>query len=219
MKHILFPCLIALVATFAQAQNDQYLGAMQSAISQLDTVRSAAQLQESANTFARIAAAKPDEWLPAYYAALANVRAGMTLMDAATVKAVKMLDAAQEYLDKAAALAPAESEVAVLQAFILMGRVTENPMVKGQELSPKVFAELGKASTLNPENPRAYLLRGMYTLNMPEFYGGGKANAKPFFEKAATLFAQENKAERGLLPHWGHATNARYMAQMSAAGK
>jgi hypothetical protein len=64
---------------------------------------------------------------------------------------------------------------------------------------------------LNPQNPRAPFLQGMYTLNMPEFYGGGAARAKPLFEKAATLF--EQPVSDALLPNWGKETNAYFLGE------
>ncbi|MBL7775287.1 MAG: hypothetical protein JNK89_04750, partial [Saprospiraceae bacterium] len=97
------------------------------------------------------------------------------------------------------------------------GRLMENPMALGAQITPRVFALLEKAAALDPANPRAPFLRGTYVLNMPEFYGGGAANAKPYFEKAAALFEQEK--DRGLLPHWGKRVNARYLEQVVQSGK
>lgn len=211
MKNIIFLFALILFQISGFAQNAKYTAAMTKAILQLDSAKTSAQHLEAANGFARIASAESKEWLPAYYAALSQVSAAFGLLKDNPAKALEVIDAAQFSLDKAMAIAPKESELAVLQAYILIARVSENPMVKGQELSPQVFAALGKAAALNPENPRAPFLQGMYTLNMPEFYGGGAARAKPFFEKAAALYEQAQPGE--LMPRWGKETNAQFLTK------
>ena len=208
---LLFSFLFIGISLFAQ--NAKYDAAMTKAITRLDSAQTSAQHLESANDFARIASAEPKEWLPNYYAALGHLSAAFILLKENPSKAIETIDVAQTSLDKAKTLAPGESEIAVLQAYILIARVSENPMVKGQELSPKVFAELGKAAGMNPNNPRAPFLQGMYTMNMPEFYGGGATNAKPFFEKAAALFEREKP--EAIMPHWGKDTNAYFLEQIA----
>ncbi len=211
MKH-LFVFLLSLSTTLAFAQNDQYNAAMADAVARFDSAAGPADFQALANTFARIAAAEPGEWLPQYYAAFSNLMVAFPLFQQDPAKALLTVDLAQACLDKAKALAPGESEIGVLQAYILIGRLMENPMAKGAEISPQVFAALERAAAQAPGNPRAPFLRGTYVLNMPEFYGGGAANAKPWFEKAAQLF--EKESGRGLLPHWGQNANAQYLDQV-----
>lgn len=217
MKKVALLLALTLTTALLNAQNARYTEAMTKALTQLDSARSAADFQAVANTFARIAGAEPREWLPLYYTSFSNLIAGFILFQSDAPKALLALDLAQSNLDKAILLAPQESELAVLQAYVLIGRLMENPMAKGAEITPKVFAELGKAAALNPDNPRAPFLQGTYTLNMPEFYGGGAANAKPHFEKAAALF--EKETDRGLLPHWGKEDNTKYLQQVSQPGK
>ena len=213
MKNALLLFSFLFVGSALSAQNAKYSAAMSKAITRLDSAKTSTQHLETANDFARIASAEPKEWLPNYYAALSHLSAAFSLLRENPAKALETIDVAQASLDKAKTLAPGESEVAVLQAYILIARVSENPMVKGQELSPRVFAELGKAAGMNPGNPRAPFLQGMYTMNMPEFYGGGATNAKPFFEKAAVLFEQATPGE--LMPHWGKDTNTYFLEQIA----
>ncbi|MCC6282492.1 MAG: hypothetical protein IT262_17945 [Saprospiraceae bacterium] len=213
MKNSLLLFSFLFIGASLFAQNAKYNAAMTNAITRLDSAQTSAQYLESANDFARIASAEPKEWLPNYYAALSHLSAAFILLKENPAKALETVDVAQANLDKAKAMVPGESEIAALQAYILIARVSENPMVKGQELSPKVFAELGKAAGLNPKNPRAPFLQGMYTMNMPEFYGGGATNAKPFFEKAAALFEQATPGD--LMPRWGKETNAYFLEQVT----
>ncbi|MBK8968513.1 MAG: hypothetical protein IPM36_17975 [Lewinellaceae bacterium] len=214
MKTFVLFCMLALTAGFLTAQSAQYTTAMTAAVAQLDSAQTADDYQASANTFARIAAAEPAEWLPHYYAAFSNLMVGFSRYEKDLNKAIYAFDQSEALLEKANALAPQESELAVLKAYLLIGRLMENPMALGGQITPQVFAALEKAAALNPTNPRAPFLRGTYVLNMPEFYGGGANNAKPYFEKAAALFEQETG--RGLLPHWGKRVNAEYLEKLAA---
>lgn len=214
MKTSVLFCMLALTTGFLTAQIPQYTTAMTTAVAQLDSAKSADDYQATANTFARIAAAEPTEWLPHYYAAFSNLMVGFSRYEKDLNKAIFAFDQSEALLEKANALAPQESELAVLKAYLLIGRLMENPMALGAQITPQVFAALEKAAALNPANPRASFLRGTYVLNMPEFYGGGAKNAKPYFEKAAVLFEQET--DRGLLPHWGQRANVQYLEKVAA---
>ncbi|TNE61385.1 MAG: hypothetical protein EP344_06095 [Bacteroidetes bacterium] len=216
MKNIFLSVVLALIANTLTSQETSYQAAMTQAVAALDSTSGIDAFQASANAFSRIAAARPTEWLPYYYAAFSNLQAAFPLFQRDAAKATLILDLAQASLDKAKTLAPEESELSVLQAYLYIGRLMEDPMSKGAQITPMVFGELGKAAAQNPQNPRAPFLKGTYVLNMPEFYGGGVENARPYFEKAATLF--EAEANRGLLPHWGRKANTGYLKQISEEG-
>lgn len=217
MKNFILFISLTLTTPLLTAQSAQYTSAMTKAVAAIDSADTPAEYQATANTFSRIAQVEPKEWLPLYYAAFSHLNHAFPMFKEDAARALQTLDLAQAALDKARALAPGESDLAVLQAYVYIGRLMENPMVKGAEMTPKVFGELEKAAAQNPENPRAPFLRGTYVLNMPEFYGGGAVNAKPYFEKAAVLF--EKETDRGLLPHWGKKANEYYLEQLGQPGK
>ncbi len=217
MKHLLVMLLLTLFGAALFAQNDAYTDAMTQSVAQIDTAKTSSDFQNCANVFARIAATEPGQWLPAYYAAYGNLMVGFLTNEKDLNAAIASFDLAEAQLEKIRSLQPNSSELAVLEAYLLIGRLMENPMALGAQITPRVFALLEKAAALDPANPRAPFLRGTYVLNMPEFYGGGAANAKPYFEKAAALFEQEK--DRGLLPHWGKRVNARYLEQVVQSGK
>jgi hypothetical protein len=207
-KHIISLAIIVLSALNLFGQNDKFNTALKAAVANFDTAKSPDQFIAVGNTFARIAAAEPKEWLPDYYAAYANLIAGFMTTGADMDKGQKYIDNAQTFITSAQKKAtnPTQlSEIGVVQAYIYIGKVTEDPMKKGGELSPKIFAELGKASAMNPTNPRAPFVQGMFTLNMPEFYGGGVKNAMPLFEKAKALF--DAQTTDGINPSWGKDQN------------
>ncbi len=208
-KQILNLAIIVLSALNLYGQNDKLQTALKTAVETLNKAQSADEFVAAANTFTRMAAAEPTAWLPNYYAAFANLNAGFITSKTDMDKAQAYMDNAQTLLNSASKVAaqPADlSEIGALQAYILIGKVIADPMTKGAELSPRIFQELGKAGGMNPNNPRVPFLQGMYTMNMPEFYGGGAKNAKPYLEKAKTLF--EAAVSDGIQPAWGMETNA-----------
>jgi len=208
MKNVFFLFVLLFVTGALSAQSEKYSTSMKTAVDSLQTAQTPEDFIDVANTFGRIASAEPGAWLPGYYASYANLIAGFIASRTDMAKGQTYIDHAQTLLQNAApkAILPADlSEIATLQAYIYIGKVTEDPMTKGQELSPMVFQELGKAAAMNPNNPRAPFLQGMYTLNMPEFYGGGAKNAKPFLEKAQGLFEADNR--NGIRPNWGKKKN------------
>jgi D-lyxose ketol-isomerase len=46
-----------------------------------------------------------------------------------------------------------------------------------------------------------YYLQGLTLFNTPEQFGGGKAKAKPVFEKAVALY--KTAQVKPMYPHWG----------------
>ena len=83
-------------------------------------------------------------------------------------------------------MAPDESEVYALEAFLYQLRITD--ITKGMKYSSLKNEALAVAEKLNPENPRVYYLRGTNTYHTPKMFGGGAEKAKPQFEKAAEKF-------------------------------
>ena len=70
---------------------------------------------------------------------------------------------------------------------------------------------LQQASQLNPNNPRVYYLQGMSLFGTPEQFGGGKAAAKPLFEKAVAMGKAEQ--QKPLHPHWSLEQSEQMLAQ------
>lgn len=209
--------LILLIAAFAvtitspvRAQSEQYKQAMRAAIGTLKAqsqTTSAAEFQTAANQFERIASAEPTEWLPRYYAGLLYVYAGFTGKNEAEKD--KFLDQADANLKAAETLpgiAPADrpdkDELAVLKAYIAQARMTVDPMNRWQQYGPLVQAGIEKAKSLNPGNPRPYVLEGTGLMFTPEQFGGGPGTACPVLKQAMEKLATFKPAS-DLHPAWG----------------
>ena len=198
---VLFTFLMLITIT-AQAQNEKFQMAMGKALGEMASNKGVEGLKTSANTFARIASVETTEWLPQYYAALCHLYAGYSTMENNMGEAQNLARTALSEIQAAQKIAPTESELVALEAFAYQLQLLEDPMSKGAEMSGKIFATLGKAEALNPTNPRTYYLRGNFTLNMPEFFGGGAAKAAPDLQKAMAAYAAFKLASP-LHPNWG----------------
>lgn len=210
MKKLLavFTFSLFVIAVQAQAPNEKYVKAMEKALAGMDTLRTAEQWLAASNNFERIAQKETKEWLPSYYVALCQTMAFNLSQD----KAMYELFAkrAQEFVDKADALNPDNSEIYVLKNMVSGLFIRINPMVNGQKYGPLASLQLDKAKTLDPENPRAYMQEGATLLFTPPQWGGDKVKAKATLEVASAKY-ETFKPASSIHPNWGKKTNQMFL--------
>jgi hypothetical protein len=165
----------------------------------VDTMEGDRENMQIVKGFETVADATNDDWISQYHAAFYNAVLGAEMKDSVIGNA--MLKKADFYVTRAAALTKDESEVVLLQAMINGIKIGRNPQL-GATLGPEVMKGYEKAKTLNPENPRAYVVLGESYLNMPEAAGGGKKKAKEMFEIALKKF-ENDKHDDPAWPRWG----------------
>ena len=215
MKKLFF--LLALLAGFTSmmAQSEKYTKAMQDRISAIDTVRNPQALQDLSAAFERIGDAEKTQWLPYYYAALAQVNSaymsGMENLSPAKVDPIA--DKAEALLNKAEALEKDNSEVFVVKKMIASLRLMGDPMNRWQTYGPQATEALQKAKMLNPENPRTFLLEGQDKFFTPEQFGGSKEEAKKLFEEALKKY-DAFKPATALHPAWGKNVAQYFLGQI-----
>jgi hypothetical protein len=206
MKKIL--CALALcffaVAAQAQAPNEKFVKAMEKALAGMDTLKTFEQWLAASNNFERIAQKETKEWLPHYYVALCQTMAFNLSKDATMYELYAKR--AEEYLGKADALNPDNSEIYVLKCMVSGLFIRINPMVNGQKYGPVAAMQLEKAKALDPSNPRAYMQEGATLLFTPPQWGGDKAKAKTTLETAAAKY-ETFKPASSIHPDWGKKTN------------
>ena len=76
----------------------------------------------------------------------------------------------------------------------------------------KASEALGKAKSLNENNPRVYILEAQDKFYTPEQFGGSKDDAKILFEKADNIF-KVSKPGSSTQPQWGRSTVAYFLSQ------
>ena len=179
------------------AQSDKYVANMKKNLALFDSVKTTADYQALAAAFERIGDAEKTQWLPYYYAGLALTTAGWMdskLDKEANAEKVKALCDKAEAIEKSSEICEIRNMAATQQMMI-------DPQTRWATYGKEASEVLQRGMQLNPNNPRLYYLQGMSVFNTPETFGGGKAKAKPIFEKAVALFKSEQPGP--LHPHWG----------------
>jgi hypothetical protein len=196
MKKMLFFAAL-LIGLACQAQSDKYVAAMQKNIPLLDSAKSIDQLQSLAGTFDRIGDAEKTQWLPYYYAALAQTWIGWN-PDAkdkdANSQKINAYLAKAEAIEKNAETYAVENMSATQQMLV-------DPQTRYMTNGKDAAEALQKGLALDPNNPRLYYLQGMSLFGTPPEFGGGKDKAKPLFEKSVALFKAAQP--KPLYPTWG----------------
>jgi hypothetical protein len=216
MKKISMFLIAVSLTTAVFSQSEKYTKAMESNIAKLDSSTSPQAWADLANSFQRIAEAEKTQWLPYYYAALANVMNGYMLSAGGTGIADKtdpLAAKAEELANKADALNKDNSDIYCLKKMIATLKMMGDPMSRYQTEGPNAQAALDKAKALNPENPRIYLLEGQDKFYTPEQFGGSKTEAKTLFEQSLKKFAAE-KPESSIHPHWGKNQVEYFLSQL-----
>jgi len=202
MKKLTLTLALALAFIFsAFCADPAYENAMKKQITAMKSIRSLEESQAVTNAFLRIAEAKPEEWLPLYYAAYLQTTAIFRF----DVDKDQYLDQAMALVEKAEKIALDNSEVTAIKGYVVMGKISLDPASRGQSMSPQAMQLFGKAISLDRENPRALMLMAQMEHGMAQFFGQGPEKACGLAKNAIALYAKEDaKISDGyLLPTWG----------------
>lgn len=191
------------VAVFSQP-NEAFEEAMKVQIQAMNEVTDAEAAQEVSNAFLRIAEAESSEWLPLYYAALTKIEAAFRF----DINKDQEFDSAIELIQQASELSPNNSELTALHGYALMGKLSLDPVSRGQSMSPQVMQLFGMAINQDRENPRAVTLMAQMELGMAEFFGSGPQKVCGMARIALDLYKSESAKvdENYILPTWGAPT-------------
>jgi len=200
MKNTLSILGLILLTIPVLSQGNKYEKAMKSAMDQMEQASNPAESLEAAASFEEISKNYPDQWLPSYHASRIFVTNSFEGTDAD--KRDLILERAGINLDQARAMAPEESEVEVLKALYYIGLISIDPETRGPVYYMDAIDAIQKGIELNPENPRAYYISAMWTLNSPDFMGGGPEAALPLFRKALEKY-KTYKNDLAFWPAWG----------------
>ncbi len=197
MKRFVLSLLLCSAMFAGFAQSDKYSAVMQKNIAALDAAKSKADLQDVAASFERVGDAEKTQWLPYYYAALAQTWIGW-------MPEVKDKDANAEQIKKYLAKAEAiekNAETYAVENMLATQQMLIDPQTRWATYGQQASNALKEGLKLDPNNPRLYYLQGESLFGTPEQFGGGKAKAKPVFEKSVALF--KSAQPKPLYPTWG----------------
>ena len=155
---------------------------------------------EAANLFERIGNAASTNWLPYYNVALLKTRATFGLKDLAKIEA--QLAIATEFVDKADAISPNNSEIYVLKGLINVAKIASNPMVYGASLSGATTQLYQKAIAFDNKNPRAHSGLTEFEMGSARFF---KQDLTPYCKRlqASVALYDNFKPESNFHPNWG----------------
>jgi hypothetical protein len=199
MKTTILIVAIVMSSFQLQAQNEKFTNAMMANIEASKTANTAADFQELANNFERIATAEKAEWTPWYYAAFYNLVLNFQEPDAS--KKTKYLSLAQQQIESGMKINPEETELMVLKIMAYYGELAIDP-TNGLSVLGEANELIDRAKTINPGNPRIYLEQAEAIYNMPVEFGGGKDKAMPILLVAREKFDTFVPANQ-LVPNWG----------------
>ena len=205
-----------VIAINSFSQSEKYTKAMEQLVPAIDTTRNVDGLNNLANSFQRIADAEKNQWLPYYYAALANVSAAYMMSMGQMGMADKtdpIADKAEGLLNKAAELSKDNSEIYCVKKMIASLRLVGDPQNRYMTYGPAAEEALATAKSLNPGNPRVTLLEAQDKLFTPEQFGGSKTEAKKVFEEAIKKY-EAFKPETSIHPTWGMAQAKYFLSEI-----
>jgi hypothetical protein len=204
----LIALLLLGIAAGAQTTSAKYIQTMEKALVGMDTLKTTEQWQARSNTFERIAQKETREWLPQYYVALCQVMIFNLEKDPA--KQEPLCSKTDRFLAFADSFSRNNSEVYVLKSIAATNHIRLNPMVNGQKYGPIAGEYLEKAIKLNPNNPRAYMQKGINLYFTPPQWGGDPAKGKELLQLAAQKF-DTFKPASSIDPNWGKEMNKKML--------
>ncbi len=178
---IIILCMFMAVA--ASAQNEKFMGAMQSRMEGYKTAKTPQDFLDISNAHAQV--------LHGYMLAQTNPAA----LD-------PIADKAEQLINKADALEQNNSEITCVKSMIAQLRMMVNPMQRFQQYGTLMNEYLEKAKQQDPANPRPYALQSQSLFYTPAQFGGGCATAKPIAEQGMKL-EEAFKPKTELHPKWG----------------
>ena len=199
--------LALLIGITVSAQSDKYNQVMQKNIALLDSAKTTDELQSLAGTFERIGDAEKTQWLPYYYAALAQTWIGW---NPATKDKDVNSQKINAYLAKAEAIEK-NAELYAVENMSATQQMLVDPQSRYMTNGKDAATALQKGMQADPNNPRLYYLQGMSLFGTPPQFGGGKDKAKPLFEKSIALYKAAQP--KPLYPHWGQHEAESMLAQ------
>ena len=202
MKKLSTTFVLAIAFIFsAFCADPAFENAMKKELAAMNQIQTAEESQAVINGFLRISEAKSDEWLPLYYAAYVQINTAFRFEG----NKDQLFDQAMELVNKAEKIAPNNSEITALKGYAMMGKLSVDPMNRGQEMSPLAMQTFGRAVALDKENPRATMLMAQMELGMAQFFGSGPEKACGLARNAIALYStEEGKVDENyLLPTWG----------------
>ncbi len=199
-KRLSFAFIIGLISMSINAQDGQYEKKLTEYVQTLDTAKHISTFASLAYRFERMGQIKSQDWLPKYYAAYCKVRIAQRAKDAVEIE--DLFKEGLKIIDTAEGICEDNSELKVLKGRIQLYLMGLDHMEFGPKYVGSAKALFTQSIELDPNNPRAYLMQGLYYLHMPGFLGGSRKKACEYLQKAQSVNAAVTPGAP-YDPHWG----------------
>jgi tetratricopeptide (TPR) repeat protein len=208
MKTLILIAAFLLSVTFASAQSD-LTSDIQKGIYMLDTMKTEKTNEQVVSHFEKVALSSIN-WEAKYYAAYSNLLLGVGKKDQESKD--ELFSKALKYVNKADSINANNSEINTLKGYILFMQMSVYPQQRAMSLIPEANTLFEKAISLDPENPRPYLLKGISLFYVPGMFGGDKEQAKVVLTTAKAKF--DKYTAKNLQPNWGKAKVEELLKQL-----
>lgn len=188
-------------------QSPDYIAVMTERTATLDSLP-LEQFAQEASEYERYASLEGSDWLASYYAAYCK-----TIMAISKPSEADLLSPEVEALLVQAELAGGDaSEIACLRSLMATARLMLAPQERYMTEGVEAMKQLDIAFAHNPNNPRAYLLRGQSLFYTPAQFGGGRERATPLLERCIELHEAQTPSP-AYAPRWGAARAAQLLGR------
>jgi len=158
--------LVALLSFFTGSVFSQSL---KKSISQLESAKTVDELLASEQNFLKLISEKKKLHEAYYYGALTNLY--LAFQD--TLRIDDYCGRADKFLHQLDSMAPNNSEAYVLMAMSAGAKINVDRSARQIKFGPLANKQSDRATSINPENPRAWLIKAKTVMNSPPKLGGG----------------------------------------------
>ena len=179
-------CVLFTFSLLVSAQTT-YENAMNSALSDFDSIKTIEDFTPVIHQFERIAQKENTKWQPLYYIILTETLKGFYLPKDEAFQLLEKIEADFSKLNDLVQ----NDETAVLKGLFQTLKVAKDPMTYGPTLSSEIMQTYAKAIQENPNNPRAWAQMAEFEMGGAKFWGKDPKTSCPKVEKALKLFKKE----------------------------
>jgi hypothetical protein len=194
----IFLKLVTVLCLFTGVAVSQTL---KKSIQQLESAKTADEFLAAEQNFIKFIADGKKLHEAYYYGALTNLYLAFT----DTFRTDDYCARADKFLHQLDSMAPNNSEAYVLMAMSSAAKITVDKAGRRIKFGSLANKQSDRATSLNPENPRAWLIKAKTVMNAPPKLGGGPKFALKFYQKALDKF-KTYKPLSDTEPNWGKET-------------
>lgn len=171
---------------------------LKKSISQLESAKTIDELLASEQNFLKLISEKKKLHEAYYYGALNNLF--LAFQD--TLRIDDYCARADKFLHQLDSLAPNNSEAYVLMAMSAGARINVDKAGRQLKYGTLANKHSDRATSINPENPRAWLIKAKTVMNVPPKLGGGPKFALKYYQKSVDKY-KTYKPLSDTEPNWG----------------